>query len=214
LIKNVIFDLDGTLLDTSGGVIESVKYTMAKMNFKALSDQEVRYFIGPPLKTAFVSLCGCSENEALTAVNVFRKYYQDGAVFNAKLYSGIEDLCRCLCDIGIRIGVATNKPERFATLLIEKFELKQYIYSVCGADESGKLSKTDLIKLCMEQMGGDLLDTILVGDTENDAIGAKEVGVKFVAVTYGFGYRSVDDTSTYPCIGTIDSPKDLLKIIV
>ena len=135
--RNVIFDLDGTLLDTSAGIIESVLYTVGKMNLKPLSEPELRSFIGPPLRRSFKEICGCAEDEASEAVRVFRAFYQAGAVLHASPYDGMEKLCRTLSEAGVRTGAATNKPERFASALIVNFGLDRYIHPVFGADENG-----------------------------------------------------------------------------
>ena len=214
MIRNIIFDLDGTLLDTSAGIIESVEYTIEKLDLPRLSEQQLRSFIGPPLYKSFMNNCGCDEEQAQQAVKVFRAYYQEGAVLHASHYDGMEELCRELHGKGFGLGVATNKPQRFADPLIHNFGLDRYITSVFGADESAKLTKADLIRLCMKDLGAEQPDTVLIGDTENDAAGADQAGVRFIAVTYGFGYTSAEDTGNYPCAGAADSPADIQKIIM
>ena len=213
MIKNLIFDLDGTLLDTSQGIIESVQYTADKLKMKQLTEKELRSFIGPPLKKSFIDICNCTETEAQKAVIVFRSYYQNGAVFHARPYDGIEELCRRLCEQGIRIGVATNKPQRFAVPLIQKFGLDKYIDPVCGADEEGKHGKTDLIRQCISNMGGTVSETVLVGDTENDANGAQEAGVGFIAVTYGFGFKKGEKIVNSHFIGSVDDPIEIFDML-
>ena len=212
-IKNVIFDLDGTLLDTSRGIIESVEHTVNVMGFRALSEDELRSFIGPPLRKSFMNTCGCTEEQANEATRFFRAYYQKGAVLHAELYDGILELCQSLEKQGVKMGVATNKPERFAKALISNFGLDKYFISINGADERGSLSKTDLINLCMKGLNASVSDTALIGDTDNDALGAEQAGVSFVAVTYGFGFSKIEQCTDYPCIGTADSPMQIAEII-
>lgn len=214
MIRNVIFDLDGTLLDTSKGIIESVKHTINTLHLPVLTNEELRTFIGPPLKLSFMNTCGCSEEQANEAVRVFRAYYQEGAVLHAEHYQGLLAMCDDLKRKRIKMGVATNKPNRFAVELIRNFDLRNYCASVFGADEKGELSKSDLIKLCMKDMNADKLDTVLIGDTANDAVGAERAGISFIAVTYGFGFRKGDKCSEYPsCIGVADSPVQIADII-
>ena len=212
--NNIIFDLDGTLLDTSRGIIESVKHTIDVMHLAELTDAELKSFIGPPLKKSFMNTCGCSEEQAAEAVRVFRAYYQEGAVLHADHYQGLLALCDDLKSKGIKMGVATNKPNRFAVALIHNFNLDNYCTSVFGADEKGELSKSDLIKLCMKDMNAVESETVLIGDTVNDAVGAEQAGVSFIAVTYGFGFRKGDKCAEYPsCIGVADSPAQIADII-
>lgn len=213
MIRNIIFDLDGTLLDTSKGIIESIKHTIHVMDLSALTEDELKSFIGPPLKKSFMNICGCSEEQAVEAVRVFRAYYQEGAVLHAEHYQGLPALCEDLKCKGIKMGVATNKPNRFAVALIHNFDLDKYCTSVFGADEKGELSKCDLINLCMKDMNAIASETVLIGDTDNDAKGAEQAGVSFIAVTYGFGFHEGDKCSEYPCVGVADSPAQIADII-
>lgn len=212
-IDNVVFDLDGTLLDTSNGIIESVRHTIDVLRQPALSDNQLRAFIGPPLKKSFVKICGFSEVLADEAVRVFRAYYQEGAVLHATQYQGLTDLCEILISKDIKMGVATNKPNRFAVALIKQFGLDKYIKSVFGADEKGVLSKRDLIDLCMKDMNALRSNTVLIGDTDNDAIGAEQAGIQFIAVTYGFGFKAGEDIIEHPCVAMVDSPIQIADVI-
>ena len=214
MIRNVIFDLDGTLLDTSPGIIESVQYTIRELGWQTLNKQQLLSFIGPPLGASFVHCCGCSPEEAQHAVTVFRKYYQEGAVFDANPYDGILQLCAAFCARGIRMAAATNKPERFAVALLHRFGLDEYIHPICGADEEGTLKKSDLIRLSMQGMQAEVPETVLIGDTENDAEGARQTGVHFLAVTYGFGFRTAEDVKDYAAIGIAETPAGIADILL
>lgn len=212
-IKNVIFDLDGTLLDTSIGILESVRHTIGVLEMQEPSEEVLRSFIGPPLRVSFTEKCGCSQEQAEEAVKIFRKHYQNGAVLHAEQYRGIAELCTELQRRGIKMGVATNKPDRFAAALIRHFDLDTYCRSVFGADEIGSLTKTELIRLCMKDMDAYGSDTVLIGDTDNDAAGAERAGVRFLAVTYGFGFRPGETIPDYPCIGIADTPLQIADIL-
>ncbi|MBQ5988035.1 MAG: HAD-IA family hydrolase [Oscillospiraceae bacterium] len=208
----VIFDLDGTLIDTRPGIIESVQYTIKKLGLRSLSQQKLLTFIGPPLLNSFINACGCTEDQALQAVKVFREYYQHGAVFDAKPYIGIKELCDELALSGVKMGVATNKPQRFADALMKKFGLDKFD-AILGADEEGKLTKSELIRLCMSKLEVECADTVMVGDTENDAKGAEKACVGFIAVTYGYGYRTEDDINGN-VIGVANSPFEIKEIVL
>lgn len=212
-IKNVIFDLDGTLLNTGSGITESVEYAVKTLGLRELSRSELLAFIGPPLTKSFADICGCSKEEAARATTVFREFYSRGAVFHAEHYEGMPKLCESLCASGIKLGIATNKPQRFAVPLAEKFGLDKYLTAVCGANDEGTPTKTELIKLCMEKLGGSPADTVMVGDTINDAVGAEGAGVGFIAVTYGYGFRRPEDTADCPCAGMADVPAQIYDII-
>ena len=110
--------------------------------------------------------------------------------------------------------MATNKPQRFADSLLREFDLIHYFRYVCGADESGILSKSGLIAICMNEMCAKQNNTVLIGDTDNDALGAFEAGIRFLAVTYGFGFKTSDDLKDVPNMGIAESPEEIVEIVL
>ena len=83
-----------------------------------------------------------------------------------------------------------------------------------GTDLEGKLKKSDVIKLCIKESGiNDLQEICMVGDSKGDAIGAEKAGIDFIAVTYGFGYKSNEDINDVHCAAVANNTFDLLKII-
>lgn len=183
-----IFDLDGTLIDSSPGILNTVRYTLKLFNKTIPDIDTITSFIGPPLKQSFALHPEVSEKEAEEMVVAFRQEYKKGEILNANLYDGIVPLCQRLQDDRIKIAIATNKPEQFAKKLVKHFHLDGYIPVVCGADMEGKLKKADLIKKAMELSGiADAEKVVMVGDTSGDAKAAEESGVDFIGVSYGFG---------------------------
>ena len=209
-----IFDLDGTLLDTSEGITESAAYAVKAMGFSELTYEELLSFIGPPVQASFMRLYGCSEDIAQKATDIFREYYKDHGLLKAKPYNGIYDLCGLLGNHGIKTAAATYKREDYAVKLLKHFHFDEYFCTMHGADPANVLTKADIINICLSEMGGRKDDTVLIGDTEHDAKGAEGSGISFIGVTYGFGFRSEDDVNRYKNIGTASSPDDAGKIIL
>lgn len=213
MIKQVIFDLDGTLLDTREGILESVRCAAHALGYGELSHETLLTFVGPPLRQSFMTHYGCTPEGAQRAVKIFRDCYGQGALLKAQPYEGIYELCGELKRRGISMAVATYKPEDFALPLLRHFRFDEYCGVMHGADRENKLSKRDIIELCMEEMGAAQQETILVGDTEHDAAGAAEAGIAFLAVTYGFGFRSREDVRRYPCLGVARTPMEIADIL-
>jgi len=211
LKKNVIFDLDGTLLDTSPGILESVLYSARRFGYPELSPGLLAGIIGPPLRESLIRCFGCGEKELEELVAVYRHYYSEKALFHAIPYEGVLDLCRCLSQTGDTIlTVATNKPQALSERILKHFGFDQYISFIHGADLQGKLTKADLIRKCIYDSASDF--QVMVGDTGHDAKGAMEAGVPFLAVTYGFGNQA--EMLKYPHIGVAASPAEILQFVL
>ena len=208
-ISCVVFDLDGTLVDTSPGIIESIKYASKKLNYPKLSQEQLLSFIGPSLKASFTRCYGCNDSEADRLTDTYRAHYRQGSLLNARPYDGIIKLCEELVNAGIQLKVATSKPQEFAEQILRHFGFERYFSVICGADMQGKLSKADLIRSCVKEL--DLSGCVMVGDTEHDAKGAAETGISFIGVSYGFG--NLKEMLNYPHIGLAESPLDVLQII-
>lgn len=209
----VIFDLDGTLLDTTEGVLESAEFAARKMGYKSISHEEWLSFIGPPIQDSFITYYDCSFEEAQRAANIFRDYYKNTALFKAVPYEGIYDLCDKLAEMKIKMSVATYKREDYAVRLLKHFGFEKYCNPIHGADDKNILTKRDIIELCIKELAVDRQRCVLIGDTEYDAIGAEKTGIPFIGVTYGFGYKNCEDVISHHTIGVAEKPLDILEII-
>ncbi len=214
MIRSVIFDLDGTLLDTSEGILESAKYAAASLGFPELSQESLLTFVGPPIQNSFIRHYGCSPETAQMAAEIFREYYKTNALFKAVPYKGIYPMFEDLQAKGIRMAVATYKREDYALSLLRHFGFDRFCHPMHGADNNNVLKKEDIIHMCLEEMSAKNGETVLVGDTEHDASGAQKAGISFLAVTYGFGYKRAEDTSAYPSIGVADTPGKITEILL
>ena len=125
--RGVIFDLDGTLLDTSEGVFASVRHTVEALGKPALDEATLRTFIGPPVKLSLIRLYGLDEDAANHATEIFRTQYKDHDLLKAEPYAGIKDLIRALRAQGCKIGVATLKREDYALTLLEHYQFLSVI---------------------------------------------------------------------------------------
>lgn len=214
MINAVIFDLDGTLLDTSESIVECASYAAGILGCPPLPRERLLRFIGPPLSVAFPRYCGFDEGTTEEAIRLFRQHYREGAIYHARPYDGIFSLCETLRDRGIRMAVATNKLETMARQLLAYFGLDRYCDPIRGTDEEGKLKKADLIRLCLEEYRISPAQAVLMGDTEYDAEGAEGAGVPFLAVTYGFGFRGPEDAAGRSFLGMADSPMEAAKLLL
>ncbi len=212
-IKAVIFDLDGTLLDTSEGVIRSVKYMLEQLGYERLSEEMYTTFIGPPIHHRMKQIYGITDEEAAVAMHTFRDHYLEGDIFHAAHYDGMEKLLQDLKEDGCRLGVCTYKREDQAKVLLEDKGIAKYFRVIHGQDKEGRMSKAEVLQLTMRDLGVTPEETVMVGDAYTDAEGAAGAGTLFLAVTYGFGFRTAEDAMKYPNIGAAGTPGEIREIL-
>lgn len=213
MIRFISFDLDGTLLDTSEGIIQSVKYTVGQMGLILPQDIDMGFFIGPPIQMSLQKCFNLDSETAQKGADIFRAYYKSEALFMAKPYDGVFELLEELRKRKCKIGVATYKREDYALDILRHFHISDYCDVMCGADNNNVLTKSDIVRNSFLGAGVSPDETLYVGDTEHDARGAQEAGVPFVAVTWGFGFKFEEVTSSYSISHSINAPLELLKVI-
>ena len=197
----VLFDLDGTLLDTSEGILSSIKYTIGVMGFEPIDDDYFETFIGPPIQHTLQRIYHLDDATRDKAAAIFREHYSTVDLCKAKLYDGVLETLSELKQKGIKIAVATYKREDYTTKLLDEFGISPYCDWIQGSDFAGKLTKADIIELCLQKLSVDKSKVLMVGDTEHDLIGAKNAGVDFLAIRYGFGFNNIVNDDQ--CIGYI-----------
>ena len=187
----VIFDLDGTLTDSKLGITKSIQYALKKYGLDIENLDELIKFIGPPLMESFSKYYLFSEKKSREALEYYREYYTKKGMFENAVYHGIETLLKQLKIQGEILCVATVKPTKFTEIILKHFKLIKYFDIVIGSEFDGsRSSKTELIKEVIEQSKVNSLSKfIMVGDREQDIIGARENGISVAAVTYGYGAK-------------------------
>ena len=213
MVKSVVFDLDGTLLDTSTGVISSVKKLIKKYGYRELTRAELETFIGPPISKSVERVFGVSPEEAMEAMQYFREEYPREDIYKADHYDGLEKLLADLKEGGFKVGVATYKREDMAKTLLEEKGLAKYFDVIHGSNREANLTKADVVAMTIRDLGHDSSETVMIGDSDNDAIGAEEANALFIGVTYGFGFKSRVDVEKYKNIGVAATPGEVLEII-
>jgi len=198
----VVFDMDGTLADTSEGIINCHKHAHRVMGREEPEQETLLNIIGGPLLRTYETRFCFSKEDARKAVDAYRERYAQHGIHEAKLYDGIYELLHALKKRGCFLGVATLKAERFAKVMLAEMGVAEMFDIICGVDEKDSRTKAQLISMCMQHTGVCKEETVLVGDSEHDQKGALEAGVGFVGVTYGFGFSKAAAASSDILCGT------------
>ena len=183
---SILFDLDGTLVDSGEGVLKCAELALRHFNLPIPSPEEMRTFVGPPLLDSFMRF-GCTEEMAHEAIAVYRSRYTTVGKFELFVYPGIEQLLQELTAAGCKLYVATSKPETVSVEILHHLGLAKYFTYIAGADQGkSRSTKSEVIAYLLEQVG-DLEGALMVGDTAYDVIGAAQHGIPCAAITWGYG---------------------------
>lgn len=213
--STVLFDLDGTIIDSGEGVTNSVSYALEKFGITVEDKSTLKKFIGPPLIYSFKTFYGFDDDKARLAIEYYREYYQEKGIFEGYIYDGIENLLIDLKQRGKKIILATSKPEAFALRILEKAALAKYFDFIGGAtlDESTRVTKIDVLEYVLEEANIDTVSSvIMIGDRFYDIEGAHNFGMDCIAVLYGYGTR--EEFEKYGAEYIFDTPSEISKFLI
>lgn len=197
--RAVLLDFDGTLVDTSEGIFHSIAVAFQKMEMPLPSEEILWNFMGPPISYSFQTFAGMNPQQSERATQFFRIDYEENGVYRSKPYEGLPELLRRLRAEGVKIGVATLKPEKMAKLLLSRFGISELVDACIGnaGDEIHLATKAQIIERVLEQLGGiSKQDVVLIGDTRYDREGAQQTGIDFIAAAYGYGIGPEEEAAS------------------
>lgn len=209
--KNIIFDLDGTLTNPYQGILNALRYALDKFGYSNLPEEVPGNFIGPPLQQCFKDNYGLNEKNTRVAVDYYREYYGEKGLYENEPYPGIQELLESLFGAGKQIFVATSKYKVFAWEIIKHFELDRYIGDLIGPEQNEDHTKAKLIQRILNNYSLDPMETVMIGDTHFDMIGAIESGIDCIAVNYGFG--KAEKLQAFKPVAMADDVEELSGIL-
>jgi phosphoglycolate phosphatase len=184
-MKNIVFDLDGTLIDSSEGVIEATNYALVSLKQSPRSASEIKRFIGHPLETMFASFCDAP-------VEPLKARFQERArltvVASAHAMPGTDEVLPLLVQAGFRLAIATTKYAVHTTGTIKKLGWESYFAALASGDEVEQVKPApDLVFLALQRLGAVPGESVMVGDTINDILAARAAGIRVISVKSPFG---------------------------
>lgn len=184
--NTILFDLDGTLTESGIGITRSVAYAYEKLGLPVPEQAVLDRFVGPPLVAAFMEYAGLSEAEARHAADVYRERFSEIGWRENRLYTGIAPLLKELKAQGCYLGIASGKPEIFVRRIADYFGFAQYFDAIVGIHmETTHADKHELITQALNGRGVE--GAAMVGDRKFDMAAARDMGLRAIGVSYGYG---------------------------
>jgi phosphoglycolate phosphatase len=185
---HILFDLDGTLVDSSAAIRASLDHALRGMGLAFPGDRPVERLIGMPLVDIFRDEFGVTGEPAERAIADYRRHYDAEARSGTRVYEHVVESLEALCRAGCRLAVATVKPTPIASKVLADMGLARYFSGVAGSSmDHARRDKGDIIRHALQEFGLDPARSAMVGDRAQDIRGARDNGLCAVAVTWGFG---------------------------
>ncbi len=211
--NTVIFDLDGTLLNTLDDLADSVNFALKSFNYPTRTYSEIRSFIGNGVKDLMTKSVpnNTDEETILKCLQVFKDHYKTNMQNKTAPYDGIINLLENLKSQNIKLGIVSNKYD-FGVKNLNKYYFGNLIPVAIGEREGiRKKPAPDTVLIAMEELNTTKENTLYVGDSPSDMITAQNANVKGVGVTWGFRDAEVLKESGADFL--INSPQELLDIL-
>jgi phosphoglycolate phosphatase len=183
----VLFDLDGTLVDSAPGIWSSVRVAAAALGLPEPTPAQLHAMVGPPLQDGFATVFGLTGDDVDRAVAAYRAHYATGALLDVAVYDGVPELLRTLRGGGAVLAVATSKPQTFAVRVLGHVGLLRAFGSVHGATLDGAVRHKDQVVAAALAAHPGTHAVALVGDRELDVLGAAAHGLPCVGAGWGAG---------------------------
>ncbi len=212
-INTVIFDMDGTVLDTLEDLTDAVNYVFARFDLPSRSREEYRKFFGNGI--GYAMKCAAPEGTPDSLfdemIPVFRKYYDEHCLDKTRPYAGILELMKELKDKGYRMAIVSNKIDSAVKELNERF-FAEYVAVAIGEKPGIKRKPAaDTVLAALDELGVSKDEAVYVGDSEVDLKTAENAGLPCIAVLWGF--RDRDHLTENGAVAFADTPEDVISIL-
>lgn len=191
--KAVLFDMDGTLLDTLEDLRDSTNHVLRQMGYPERSLEEMRRFVGNGAEMQIRRAVpeGTSEENIRKALTAYRAYYEEHCRIKTKVYDGLPGM---LCELkkhGVKTAVVSNKPDAAVKKLSCEYFGDQMDYAIGASDGVRCKPYPDMVEAALHALGAEKKDAVFVGDSEVDVQTGLNAGLPVIAVSWGFRPREV-----------------------
>lgn len=218
--KLIIFDLDGTLIDSGPDLAEALNYMLKNLGHETFSEEVIHNWVGNGALTLVKrGLLGKNDldnslNDDLVqnALEIFLEYYQENICVKTSAYPHVKDTLEKLKESGYILSIVTNKPYAFIKPILKRLGLQDFFELYVGGD-SLELKKPDpapLLYVC-KSLDIDVKDSIMIGDSKNDILAANRCNMQSIGVNYGYNYG--EDIKTHNPTVVVDDFKNILTVL-
>lgn len=215
MYKYILFDLDGTLTDSSEGIFNCIKYSLDRLG-KPVPDLDTLYkFIGPPMVDSFMAYCGFTREEGERALTIYRERYGTVGLFENAPVEGAAELLKDLKRCGYATAIASSKPERYVVPIADKFGFSPWLDAITGSENGLNEEKADVIRKAFSRLritDAEKPETLMVGDRKYDVEGAEKCGIKCAGVRF-LPYAPEDELARAGAAAVCDTPAELKEYI-
>ncbi|MBM6551477.1 phosphoglycolate phosphatase [Marinomonas ostreistagni] len=215
----LLFDLDGTLVDSAPDLAAAVNATLVELGREPFPEATVRNWVGngaQPLISRGLSGAkeidpNLSESLVTEALEIFLARYEERVCDQSVLYPGVKETLQTLKQRGYRLAIITNKPEKFIAPMLDGLGLNGLFEFALGGDSSPERKPEPLpLYTACGMLNAQLSDCVMIGDSKNDILAAKAAKIASVGVSYGYNYD--EDLASYEPEFLFDQFSDLLKV--
>ncbi|MDR2688682.1 MAG: phosphoglycolate phosphatase [Azoarcus sp.] len=215
--RAVLFDLDGTLLDTIADLADAANLMLAERGHAPRSQEEVHGFVGNGIADLVYRCLSegratVAEAETAAALEAFHRHYANVNGRRTRPYPGVSKLLAALAARGLKMAVVTNKATAFTLPLLEQFGIAPYFGAVvCGDTLPIRKPDPAMIEHACAQLGVKPAESLMIGDSANDALAARAAGAPVLLMTYG--YSEGAPVETIDCDGLLSSACQILNCL-
>ena len=212
-IQNLLFDLDGTLVDSSQTISASIEFALESMGIDSANRTPVEKVIGASLFDIFRNEFDLTDEQAYVAIDLYREHYDSLNQAGTLVYDNIRDVLPRLRTAGYRLFIATVKPTQIAEKVLSDLDLRTWFDGVAGSSmDSERRDKSSIIAHALRKFDLDPSCSMMIGDRNQDITGARENGLLAMAVTYGFGSRQ--ELHSVQPDHTVDGSEEIASLLL
>ena len=208
----ILFDLDGTLIDSEAGIVTSIEYALGKLGAPLPSRDILRTWIGPPLRATFPLALGDDAEAVEQAVALYRERFSTIGWREHTVYDGIGEAIETLAARGATLAVVTSKPDLYAGRIVESLPFGARFERVYAVTPDSRVSeKAGLIAQALADFGRPAAQAAMIGDRHFDIEGARANGVRAIGAGWGFG--SLDELRAAGADAIVEAPPLLAAVL-